>query len=441
MKTIYFAYTQLFNDYYDRNRYYNFKEYDPESNRFVVEPRYVKEVVENLGYTIEIVTTKFAIKNDLPFFYEIGTIGSPENWFGFTDIVDENFQNKNKYINLFNMLEYKLIKKIQKRKCFLIINLPLEGFPFVNYERGRDLYFFIYKTLSEKKIPANQIIITTSNIKEYELHEKWCKENNITEKLVISPNYFFAHSAKNEQECLTLNDHVVYKFNNDIKLYSNLNRIVRDHRVLLGIALNNKKLIDLGHMSHDTISNNYSNQLSYLLNKYNAKDFDFFNNNTLNDFCSKLPLITDITDFSINRAVNFFNETYLRTWFSLITETYFFEYQTESIFYSEKTFKPIRARHPFVLVAPSGYLANLKNMGFKTFDNWWDESYDNEPNPINRIYKIVDLVESLSKKSDKEWISIYYDMKHVLDHNYNNLKDNTWNDDLVSTIKNIIGKM
>jgi hypothetical protein len=442
MKTIYFAYNKLFkSDHYDPDRYYNLKEYDAEQNRFGMEPHYIKETVQNLGYNIENIRLKYAIKQNLNFFYEIGTMGSPENWFGFKETVYDNFQNTNKYVNLFDLLDHKLIKKIQERKCFLTINLPLEGFAFVNPTRSRDLYSCIYKTLSEKNIPANQILITTSNIKENIIHDQWCKQNKVTEKLIISPNYFFAHSAKEDINHILLEDHISYKTKNNIKLYSNLNRIVRDHRVLLGIMLNYKNLIELGHMSHDYIDMEYLNNLYYIMRKYNNSELNCINSKTFEDFRAKLPLITDITDFTINQAPNFFTETYLKTWVSLITETYFFEYPNESIFYSEKTFKPIRARHPFILVAPAGYLNNLKTMGFKTFDRWWDESYDLESNPISRLQKIVELVESLSKKSNKEWFEIYSEIQDTLEHNVNNLKNNNWTDHLTETVKNIMEKM
>jgi hypothetical protein len=47
-----------------------------------------------------------------------------------------------------------------------------------------------------------------------------------------------------------------------------------------------------------------------------------------------------------------------------------------TFFPTEKTTRPIMGMKPFVVYGPKNYLTNLKKLGFKTFDNVWDESYD-----------------------------------------------------------------
>ena len=44
---------------------------------------------------------------------------------------------------------------------------------------------------------------------------------------------------------------------------------------------------------------------------------------------------------------------------------------------------------PFVMVNGHGSISKLKELGFKTFDKWWDESYDDEPNETDRLNKIL----------------------------------------------------
>jgi len=55
--------------------------------------------------------------------------------------------------------------------------------------------------------------------------------------------------------------------------------------------------------------------------------------------------------------------------------------------YSEKVYQPMFHKKPFVLVAPPHTLRYLKEQGFKTFDKFWDESYDKEENHQERIFK------------------------------------------------------
>jgi hypothetical protein len=48
-------------------------------------------------------------------------------------------------------------------------------------------------------------------------------------------------------------------------------------------------------------------------------------------------------------------------------------YRTEV---SEKIFKPLAFQHPFIVYGSEGTLRYLQSLGFETFDNLWDESYD-----------------------------------------------------------------
>ena len=76
---------------------------------------------------------------------------------------------------------------------------------------------------------------------------------------------------------------------------------------------------------------------------------------------------------------------------------------------------------PFVLVSHPNSLAQLKKLGFKTFDKWWDEHYDTIVTPTARMEAICKLTEELTNKSDSEWLEMYKDMQEVLEHNYNHM--------------------
>jgi hypothetical protein len=58
-------------------------------------------------------------------------------------------------------------------------------------------------------------------------------------------------------------------------------------------------------------------------------------------------------------------------------------------FITEKTYRPIINRHPFVVQATAGFLENLHNKGFLTFSKYIDESYDMytvlEPTRVNKL--------------------------------------------------------
>jgi len=66
---------------------------------------------------------------------------------------------------------------------------------------------------------------------------------------------------------------------------------------------------------------------------------------------------------------------YDQTCYSIVLETAK-KWEWMSLFLTEKTYKPLAFKHPFMLMSGVGALAYLKSQGFETFDNIFDESYD-----------------------------------------------------------------
>jgi hypothetical protein len=98
------------------------------------------------------------------------------------------------------------------------------------------------------------------------------------------------------------------------------------------------------------------------------------------------------------------------------TETVYFGRRTHI---TEKTFKAIALEMPFVLVAPAGSLAYLREYGFQTFDSVFDESYDLETDDIKRIEKVTALLKSLDQMSTKQRQEIHKACLPIVEHNYN----------------------
>ena len=69
----------------------------------------------------------------------------------------------------------------------------------------------------------------------------------------------------------------------------------------------------------------------------------------------------------------------------------------------------------------TGSIKKLKDIGYKTFDEFWDESYDNCNTYKERIERIIEILLSLKSKNFEELISIREQMKEITDYNFNNL--------------------
>jgi len=126
-----------------------------------------------------------------------------------------------------------------------------------------------------------------------------------------------------------------------------------------------------------------------------------------------LPDDDDVTDWNSQRYFN--PEWYDSTHFSLAIETYVGH--NRNIFITEKTFKPIAYHHPFMIYGVTGTLARLRELGFETFDNLFDESYDLDTDPHTQLKTIRNNVEN--------FVRCPYDLltinkvKHNRDHFFN----------------------
>jgi hypothetical protein len=104
----------------------------------------------------------------------------------------------------------------------------------------------------------------------------------------------------------------------------------------------------------------------------------------------------------------------------VVTETCFWQSKTHL---TEKIFKPVVLRMPFLLVGCAHNLKYLRSYGFKTFGDYWDESYDNITDGVARLQAITKIIKDINSMSKKQQKSMLVDMQPILEHNYNLFND------------------
>lgn len=86
---------------------------------------------------------------------------------------------------------------------------------------------------------------------------------------------------------------------------------------------------------------------------------------------------------------------------------------------TEKSFKPIALGMPFVLSATAGSLAYLRSYGFRTFSEFWDESYDLETDDYVRAEKVATVLKQLDDLSPQQKQELFQACWPVIEHNWN----------------------
>lgn len=159
------------------------------------------------------------------------------------------------------------------------------------------------------------------------------------------------------------------------------------------------------------------------LDKYNSVVVDITKQIKEPMILSKNFTTNDYQDRIKQEDVYYFDNSY----FSLVQETFYdntLDPSTgdlafyENIFITEKTFRPIYFKHPFVMLGVKGSLSGLKEHGYKTFSPYFDESYDEIDDPVLRLETAMNEVTRLCSLSDDEWLTIQLALLPILEYNY-----------------------
>ena len=124
----------------------------------------------------------------------------------------------------------------------------------------------------------------------------------------------------------------------------------------------------------------YNNKLevgeSELDNPIRVDDFAGLRNN-VTDFLQDCPFYADDYDSDWHNLYhNTVHEHFSDSYLNLIIETHLDADGSGGTFLTEKTFKPIKHSQLFLIIGPPGSIAQLKKMGYRTFDTWIDHGYD-----------------------------------------------------------------
>jgi hypothetical protein len=234
------------------------------------------------------------------------------------------------------------------------------------------------------------------------------------------------------------------------KKYISFNRLTsngRAYRSLLVSELIQRSILDQGYVSYnDTCPNNNQN---YVFNLLDARDTGLItpevaNETIMNIATAPLPLRIDYKTETLipnhSMVLSAIPEC-MESFVYVVTETCYWERKCHL---TEKIFKPIVSRMPFILVGCAYNLAYLRSYGFKTFDRWIDETYDTIEDPIKRMHAIGLVLLDISNRSLDDLQAILCEMQEVLEHNYNlfysqKFVDHCW-DELFDNINSVVSQ-
>jgi len=310
--------------------------------------------------------------------------------------------------------EQNLLECIKNKKAKIVFFYTTEG----DWGTKKSHFNWMENLMNEYNFGFDDVIFVTTNLK--------AKENYNGHKFNIIPYNFFI----DDLEFITMNKtdkNSVHQFekkyiefiNNNkterkTKHFICFNGIPRLNRLLMFGAIKSNELLD--NTTLLSLRNTFTNDKTAFYNE--VKDYgipnivEFFK-----DYDSTKNYSFDTEDWGkIYSWGSFVNQpAHNSSFINVVTETM---WNNETIFFTEKIYKPIYMCQPFILFGNPYSLQKLKEYGFKTFDKWWDESYDLETDLETRLGKIIKLMNEIATWDFDKCFQITNEMEEILIHNY-----------------------
>lgn len=325
----------------------------------------------------------------------------------------------------FAHMPWHLVRLLREGNGYILINHSVEAFMSHAYLNAMHGYFRGIHSL-----PLHKIIYLTGCINAKEIYEEFCLVNNIPdnkhERLTIvsypsSQNIFRPNLSQDDDEP-TYDPNIMPE-----KLFLMWNRRYRPHRLALSLFLEERYLVDRSYVSFSdreverptiTFKNSVSPESIRHL-------YPNLTQEVIDRFSDKLPLVID-GETNINQMCEDRGNTsrpfYQNSLVSIITETNF---EQSEVTLTEKSYKPIKEKHPFIIVGVNGAIKGMQDAGFKTFGEFWDESYDTIPEPHMRMQFIKNIIADIGTWDQARILDFRQRVKPILDHNFNVLKHST----------------
>ena len=318
-----------------------------------------------------------------------------------------------------DIIPTKILEEVRKGNCKLIFDNTLEG----RRIDGKHFLNPFYKSIDDLKLPTKNIYFITNDLIAEKTHSNYDRKDKVN-VISIMWNVFDVKRLIHEGHLpsrVNIENEIKYKSKNNIKHFLKVNRTNRFERNLFMLFMNHHKLLDKSLISFP----------SFPKESYPSLFDEYTTDKNIKELMSKVPFDIDETDETNHGPAGVgegkfnadlpFNPIHYRNSFISIVMCAF-PFDINGYHLHSSTFNPIYCGHPIIQFGPYESLKVMRDYGFKTFDKWWDESYDEERDDYLRLKKIMDIVLNVSKLSQNELINIYKEMKETLQHNVDVVK-------------------
>jgi hypothetical protein len=267
--------------------------------------------------------------------------------------------------------------------------------------RELGLYSLLDNICNRYSYSKNSITIITCN--QLESHSEYCIR--IQPPLYIASAQKFASQTQLPEKT----------FGNEFKHFGLF--VGRSNWLRLWLA----SYLHKNYVDKTALTFHYDSTLDFHQDHLGLDDLVRFNTAQIKDLdpmqlIAKCPIVDQtVESYPILTPAHFNISKIYHTFFlEVVCETYC---RGNSFYPTEKTWRPIINRTPFIIQGPRNFTKNLQRLGFKTFSNWFDESHGQDEYSYQPT-GICATLDRLATFSISELEGMYIDMSDTLNHNY-----------------------
>lgn len=272
------------------------------------------------------------------------------------------------------------------------------------------------------EIPRSDLFFTVGCPDAQAYYDKLCVEHNWENRFNVLGCHHFEFTIKDYFYHRRNDLDVEYEVRPKEKLFVCFNKLHRKHRMeLLAESIRNGWLDKSYYSFEGARPDWYVNRIDLPL----AVDEE--DEKTILSIKDRYPLRLNITQDRNNpvdiRVDDL--EYHQNSYFSIITETimgpkdprdYLLGYMPV-LFLSEKIYKPIALKHPFIVFAWPGTIRALRKRGYMTFHPYIDESYDDEEDYDKRFDMLIKEIKRLEQFTEDQWLEWQKNIKPLVEYN------------------------
>lgn len=131
------------------------------------------------------------------------------------------------------------------------------------------------------------------------------------------------------------------------------------------------------------------------------------------DFLAGAPYVSDELDQHTRNDHAVTEAKYhVNSYCNIVMETHFDADQSGGVFLTEKTFKPIKHGQLFFIAGPAGSLQALRDLGYRTFDNVLDNTYDRIEDNTKRWQRLCESIQQSQHRLAERFEAARADILH-----------------------------